>query len=60
MDDVDFVPTSQCEKGKDVMKDGLTSVFKLSLIEHIPFRLRIKYMIHNLIPCQPHFSGDKD
>ena len=23
-------------------------------------RLRIKYMIHNLIPCQPHFSGDKD
>ena len=35
MDDVDFVPTSQYEKGKDVMKEGLTSVFKLSLIEHI-------------------------
>ena len=37
MVDVDFVPTSQYEKGKGVMKEGLTSVFKLSLIEHIPF-----------------------
>ena len=39
MDDVDFVPMSQYEEGKGVSKNGLTFVFKLSLIEYIPFAM---------------------
>ena len=36
MDDVDFV-LGQYDEGKGVSKKGLTFVFKLSSIEHIPF-----------------------
>ena len=39
MDDVDFVPMSQYEEGKEVLKKGLTFVFKLSSIKHFPFAM---------------------
>ena len=39
MDDVDFVPMSQYKVGKGVLKKGLTFVFKVSLIGHIPFAM---------------------
>ena len=60
MDDVDFI-LGQYDEGKGVSKKGLTFVFKLSLIEHIPFAmLRMTYVIYNLISCQPYFEGEKD
>ena len=47
MDDVDFI-LGQYEEGKGVSKKGLTFVFKLSLIEHIPFAmLRMTYVIES-------------
>ena len=38
MDDVNFV-LGQYDEGKGVSKKGLTFVFKLSSIKHIPFAM---------------------
>ena len=38
MDNVDFV-LGEYDEGKGVLKKGLTFVFKLSSIKHIPFAM---------------------